>query len=86
MPTDFSMFKELPSWAVYIRHATDVKFTNITLNADKKDYRLPVVLDDVHKAQFSLVKVKQPGRKNIFYLYKSTEVVTDKTAKASNTR
>lgn len=83
---DFSMFKELPAWAVYIRHATDVKFTNITLNADKKDYRLPVVLDDVHKAQFSSVKVKQPGRKNIFYLYKSTEVVTDKTAKASNTR
>jgi hypothetical protein len=78
---DFSMFKELPAWGVYIRHASDVKFSNITLTADKRDYRVAVVLDDVHKSQFSSFKVKQPGQKNIFHLYKSTEVVTDKMSK-----
>ena len=81
---DFSMFKELPAWAVYIRHATAVTFSNITLTADKKDYRIPVVLDDVHRANFSSFRVKQPGLKDVFYQFKSTEVVTDKAVKSGN--
>jgi len=50
---EFSMFKELPAWGFYIRHAKGIKFENITLLCSKKDYRTALVLDNVHKVQVS---------------------------------
>jgi len=72
---EFSMFKELPAWGVYIRHAKDVKFSNITLKSGKKDFRHPVVLDDVHDVRFSSVNVNQQEQSKIYYAHKSTGVV-----------
>lgn len=83
---DFSMFKEIPAWAVYIRHASDIKFSNITLTAVKKDYRVAVVLDDVQNAKFTLMSVKQPNQKDIFYLHKSSGIVIDKGIKTSSAK
>ena len=77
---DFSMFRELPAWAVYIRHAENLQFSNIVADADKKDYRLPIVADDVHKASFRSVQTTQPGNKEVMYQYKSTEITIDKKA------
>jgi polygalacturonase len=72
---DFSMFKELPAWGIYIRHARDITFSNIILHCEKKDYRPPIVLDDVHKSQFNSVKINQSGgQKNNIYKYKSSEI------------
>ncbi|MBE7170840.1 MAG: glycoside hydrolase [Williamsia sp.] len=78
---EFSMFKELPAWGVYIRHAEGISFRDISLTADKKDYRLPVVLDDVHTARFSSIHVKQPALQTIYYQYKSTGVVMENGGK-----
>lgn len=75
---DYSMFKELPAWGVFIRHAEGIKFSNISFAAEKKDYRLPIVLDDVHKSVFTSIKASQPGLKKTFYMQKSTDVATDK--------
>jgi polygalacturonase len=72
---DFSMFRELPAWGIYIRHAQKVKFNNVTLLCDKKDYRTAIVLDDVHSSQFISIKIKEPGKKKPFYQYKSSEIV-----------
>ncbi len=76
---DFSMFKELPAWGIYIRHAKGLQFSNITLNAAKKDYRSPIVLHDVHQSQFLGINVDAPGqtnqKKNI-HMYKSSDIVT----------
>lgn len=72
---EFSMFKELPAWGVYIRHAKEVKVSNITLTCGKKDFRHPVVLDDVHDIRFSSVNVKQQELGKIYYAHKSTGVV-----------
>ena len=72
---EFSMFKELPAWGVYIRHAKDVKFSNITLQSGKKDFRHPVVLDDVHDIRFSSLNVKQQERSEIYHAHKSTGVL-----------
>jgi hypothetical protein len=58
---DFSMFKELPAWGMYVRHATGLQFTNIKLICDKKDFRVPVVLDDVHNSKFIGMKYIQPA-------------------------
>jgi hypothetical protein len=58
---EFSMFKELPAWGFFIRHAKGIKFENVTLICDRKDYRTAVVLDDVHGVTFSSLKTQEPG-------------------------
>jgi hypothetical protein len=71
---DFSMFKELPAWGFFIRHAKNLKLENVTLTCAKKDYRTAVVLDDVHLATFKTIKVNEPERKNPIYSWKSSDV------------
>jgi len=72
---EFSMFKELPAWGFYIRHATGVNFENVTLTCKKEDYRTAIVLDDVHKAQFSKLKVDEPGKKKeSVYSHNSSDI------------
>jgi hypothetical protein len=73
---DFSMFKELPAWGIYIRHASDVKFTDISLKTEKKDFRNPVVLHDVHNSRFTGVSVQQQSKSDVFHLYQTTNVNT----------
>lgn len=60
---EFSMFKELPAWGFYIRHASGITFENVTLTSLKRDYRTAVVLDDVQGAKFIRLKVNEPGVK-----------------------
>lgn len=72
---DFSMFRELPAWGVYIRHATGVDFTNVRLSAQKKDYRPAVVLDDVAHSAFVGMKVSEPGKKAVFFQHKTEGIV-----------
>ena len=73
---EFSMFKELPAWGFYIRHAKGITFENIVLTCGKKDYRTAVVLDDVHGATFKKLKVTEPGsRKETVFSNKSTGIV-----------
>lgn len=71
---EFSMFKEVPAWGFYIRHVKNLNFTDIRLNAEKKDYRLPIVFDDVHNAQFKQLKIEQIKQKKIYHAYKSTNI------------
>jgi hypothetical protein len=73
---EFSMFKELPAWGIYARHATGLKISNITMSTDKKDFRNAIVLDDIHQSQFAGVNVKQQGKADTYYLHKSTSVTT----------
>ncbi|MHA8067543.1 glycoside hydrolase family 28 protein [Aquirufa sp. ROCK2-A2] len=73
---EFSQFKELPAWGMYIRHAEGITFENVTFTAKKKDYRPSIVLDDVNGANFSGMKINEPesaGKTQIFP-YHSTNV------------
>jgi small nuclear ribonucleoprotein (snRNP)-like protein len=71
---DFSMFRELPAWGAYIRHAKGVEFRNVSLSAKKKDYRTAIVLDDVRGAQFVGVKVKEEGKKPPIHQHRTADV------------
>lgn len=73
---EFSQHKELPAWGFYLRHADGVTFKNIKLTAEKKDYRPAIVLDDVHNASFTGIKVNEPerGKKEIIHVYQSTKI------------
>lgn len=76
---EFSMFKELPAWGFYIRHAKDLTFENVSLTCGKKDYRTAIVLDDVTGAKIKTLKIVEPGnRKEPVFSYKSTGVVLEK--------
>ncbi|MFO7852842.1 MAG: glycoside hydrolase family 28 protein [Bacteroidota bacterium] len=73
---EFSMFKELPAWGFYVRHAENIEFENITLRCKEEDYRTAIVLDDVHHATFEYLKVEEPGKdKKPIYSYKSSDIV-----------
>ncbi len=72
---DFSMFRELPAWGIYIRHARNVQFNNVRLLCGKKDYRTAIVLDDVHHSRFISMEIKEPGNKKRFFQHHSTEII-----------
>ncbi|MCG8307741.1 MAG: glycosyl hydrolase family 28 protein [Cytophagales bacterium] len=72
---EFSMFKELPAWGFYVRHVKGIAFKNISLRCEKEDYRTAIVMDDVHKASFQSIRVKEPGaKKDPIYFENSTDI------------
>lgn len=76
---EFSQFKELPAWGIYVRHAEGISFENVTFTALKKDYRPSIVIDDVKGASFKGMLFNEPeskGKQQIFQ-HKSTNVVTE---------
>ena len=76
---EFSMFRELPAWGFYIRHAKGISFENVKLVCENNDYRTAVVLDDVKAATFKTLKVSEPGiKKEPVYSYRSTGILTEK--------
>lgn len=74
---EFSQFKELPAWGLYIRHAEGITLENVTFTALKKDYRPAIVMDDVQGATFKGMQYFEPeskGKSQIFQ-QKSSNVV-----------
>ncbi len=55
---EFSMFGELPAWGMYVRHARNITFKNVTVRYTNKDFRIPMIFDDV--AGLSLQNVNIP--------------------------
>ncbi|MCQ2261476.1 MAG: glycosyl hydrolase family 28 protein [Bacteroidales bacterium] len=60
---EFSMFKELPAWGLYLRHADNITLRNVTLRVKDKDYRPAIVSDDVNGLTLDHVTVLQSDAK-----------------------
>ena len=45
---EFSMFKELPAWGLYLRHADNIQLRNVHMTVANHDYRPCIVADDVN--------------------------------------
>ncbi len=71
---DFSMFKELPAWGVYLRHATNVQFSKLSLTCKRKDYRTAIVLDDVSNSGFISSTIKEPDKKKTLHQHNSSGI------------
>lgn len=71
---DFSMFRELPAWGIYIRHGKEIKVSGLRLSCLRKDYRTAIVLDDVHQSEFISMDIKEPANKKSIYQHKSTGI------------
>ena len=63
---EFSMFRELPAWGLYVRHARGMQIKNLRLYAAAKDYRAAIVLDDVGGDDWSGTVVREAGKKRGF--------------------
>ncbi len=72
---EYSMFRELPAWGMYIRHASNLQIENISFTTAVKDYRLPVVLDDTHQLRFINVRANGKATKANLFAYKSSGIV-----------
>lgn len=72
---EFSMFKELPAWGFYVRHAREITFENVILTCKNEDYRTAIVLDDVKGASMISLKVVEPGnKKEPVYSHNSSDI------------
>ena len=60
---EFSQFKELPAWGLFIRHAKGITLDNVRLVAKEKDYRPAIVADDVQGLSIKNLKTDEPGAK-----------------------
>ena len=60
---EFSQFKELPAWGLFIRHAKGITLDNVRLVAEAKDYRPAVVADDVDGLVIKDLKTDEPASK-----------------------
>ncbi|NBT15613.1 MAG: glycoside hydrolase family 28 [Chitinophagia bacterium] len=75
---EFSMFGELPAWGMFLRHVDGINMKNITLKYVKQDYRIPMILDDVHNANFQILKIPTLSQPPAVWLRKSTDVTIKK--------
>ncbi|MBQ8060630.1 MAG: glycoside hydrolase [Bacteroidales bacterium] len=60
---EFSQFKELPAWGLFIRHAKGITLDNVHFVAGNKDYRPAVVADDVQGLEIKNLKTDEPSSK-----------------------
>ena len=71
---EFSMFKELPSWAIFAKHAKGLKFSNMKMTCVKKDFRVPIVLDDVQESVFIGTKIVQDGKQKEIFQHNTKKI------------
>ncbi len=56
---EFHMFRELPSWGFYVRHATGITFKNVVVAAKEYDFRPAYVFDDVQEVNMDHVTINE---------------------------
>ena len=59
---EFSMWKELPAWGLYLRHADSITLDNVTLRVQDEDYRPAIVADDVNGLTLCHTAIKENKR------------------------
>lgn len=55
---EFTMFGELPSWALYVRHVVGLSIKDLSVSIEKPDYRPALVFDDAKKVVGEKVMVR----------------------------
>lgn len=52
---EFSMFGELPAWALYVRHVKGLQLHNVRFTLRDADFRPAFVFDDAHEIRLENV-------------------------------
>ena len=61
---EFSMWKELPAWGLYLRHADSITLDNVSLRVQDEDYRPAIVADDVNGFNLRRTVIKENKRQS----------------------
>jgi hypothetical protein len=71
---EFSQWKELPAWAMFLRHCKGFTLNNVSFKAAAADYRPAVVADDVESLKLVGITYNEPASdgKEQVVAYKST--------------
>ncbi|KJD34724.1 glycoside hydrolase [Tamlana nanhaiensis] len=77
---EFSMFGELPAWALYVRHAKGLNFKNVTVKLKEDDFRPAFVFDDVKTLNMEAVSISKKDTNQII-LNNTENINLDATAK-----
>ncbi len=64
---EFSMFRELPAWGFYVRHASNIHLKNVKLYLDKEDFRPAFVFDDVDGLQMEDLDLPAEAKDQIIF-------------------
>lgn len=72
---EFSQWKELPAWGLYVRHAKNLTLENVTFTALDTEYRPAVVFDDVKGADMSGMTYNVKGKGKNVVTYKSNNII-----------
>jgi hypothetical protein len=62
------MFGTLPAWGFYCRHAEGIKFDNVTIRVQDKDYRPALVCDDARGIELNGFHVGSAGSEPVIVL------------------
>jgi Glycosyl hydrolases family 28 len=85
---EFHMFGELPSWAFYIRHVNGLIMKNISVRAEKPDYRPAFVFDDVKDLVLDKIGINEDVNKQqiVFKGVKNSKIdkITSKNIQVIN--
>ncbi|MEO5907399.1 MAG: glycoside hydrolase family 28 protein [Saprospiraceae bacterium] len=74
---EFSMFRELPAWGLYVRHVDGLTMKNISFSIAAPDYRPPMVFDDVRNLGMSGIMIRGDSKPDHIILYKTENVKID---------
>lgn len=73
-----TIWKELPSSGLFIRHVKNIQVTGLMLNAENADPRTPVMAEDVDGLQIkNIAKINNSGSEVFFKGYNIRDVVID---------
>jgi hypothetical protein len=71
---EYTMFGELPSWGLYVRHAKGIDLRNITFTLSDEDFRPAFIFDDVDGIHMEGIQLPDRNKKQV--ILKDTKNVT----------
>ena len=67
---EFSMFRELPAWGFYVRHASHINMKNIKLRYTGQEFRTACIFDDVDGLNLTNVEIEKAASVPVIILNK----------------
>lgn len=74
---EFSMFRELPAWGFYVRHASGITFKNVKLSYTGEEFRTACIFDDVNGLKLEKVKINKAASRPLIILNNVKDPVLD---------
>jgi polygalacturonase len=73
---EFDMFGELPSFGFFIRHADNIRFSDVQLKTKLADARPAVMISDVSNSEFESLKIENTGKPECLVLAENSREIT----------